>query len=78
MITSPKSIQSANLFHSYMRGWRDGAGMKAIRKEFETHPDVSLKSAYEEGYSDGRDASSSASEYASRKYSYIPSILRAI
>lgn len=72
------SINSANLFHSYMRGWRDGAGMKAIRKEFETHSDVSIKSAYQDGYSDGRDSASSASEFASRKYSYIPSILRAI
>ena len=61
-----------------MRGWRDGAGMRAIRKEFETHPDVALKSAYQEGYSDGRDSASSASKFASSKYSYILNILRAI
>jgi hypothetical protein len=71
-----EEIQAANLYHSYTRGWRDGAGWKAMRREFEVHPDETLIAAYREGYEAGSKASGAAHEEAGKKYSYQPDILR--
>jgi hypothetical protein len=58
------------LFQLYMRGWRDGAGGHAMRKD---HDDIL---EYEHGYSDGRIAWGVAAARACKKLKYEPSVLR--
>jgi hypothetical protein len=51
---------------AYIKGWSDGAGVKAIRQEFEDH--ATLRDDYMTGYGDGRKARSAAHLSAAEKY----------
>lgn len=73
---TPEEIQASNLYHSYTRGWRDGAGWRAMRREFELHQDATLVAAYQEGYEEGKKAADESHNAASKKYKYQPDILR--
>jgi hypothetical protein len=58
-------------FMLYMRGWRDGAGQRAMREEVHlTCPE------YDTGYADGYEARQRASQRAAKRLKYKPSILR--
>lgn len=63
-------------YMSYMRGWFDGAGRHAIRKELEDHPRDDLVSEYHRGYTEGQEAGRRASAKAARRLRYKPTILR--
>ena len=63
-----------NQFAAYIRGWSDGASSVAARSEFTSH--ATLAAPYNEGYTDGRKARSSAHVVASEKYGVKLSILR--
>lgn len=70
-------IDAANRYESYMRGWRDGAVITAMRPEFtERAPGDQLRIAYELGYGDGRKARSNASSQAASVYGHKLTILR--
>lgn len=70
---TPEQIEAANRFHSYMRGWQDGAAMRSKREEFRAHR---LEEIYERGYGDGVAAFGMASASAGAAYEHRPSILR--
>lgn len=72
----PGNVEAANLYQSYMKGWRDGAAFKSLDENFRKHENASLREAYGRGYSDGRVAMNSASHSASERYGYSPTILR--
>jgi hypothetical protein len=63
-----RPFSAADRYHLYLIGWRDGAGMKAIRHH--GYPD------YDKGYEEGRHALSAAGAAASKRTRYKPSILR--
>lgn len=71
-----KRIDAANRFQSYMRGWKDGASMHAMPKEFRNHSDAALSAAYDLGYAHGYEARGEAQKNAEERYGYTPSILR--
>ena len=71
-----EQISAANRHASYMRGWRDGASVSAMRSEFDSHADEGIRNAYSLGYRSGRDARSFASRVASQLYGHEPEILR--
>lgn len=48
-----KDKTPAELFHSYMRGWRHGASTMAMDKKFIEHDRADIKAEYEKGYKDG-------------------------
>jgi hypothetical protein len=69
---------AAELYHSEFRGWRDGAGIRAMDPKFTEHPTrPDLKAAYELGYRRGTEDRREMSKTIASKYSYEPTILRA-
>ena len=71
-----KSIDAANRYHSFMRGWNDGAKFSALNPAFMIHADLEIVAAYTAGYADGRLARHGASTVAQARYSHVPSVLR--
>ena len=70
-------IDAANRYEAYMRGWKDGASIKAMRQEMTAlAPKAPLRLSYEDGYTDGRTARAAASQYATRVTGHEPTILR--
>ena|ERR1700689_4199290 len=65
---------SFELFHSYMRGWRAGAGRKPKDPRYKGHP--TLEGIYEEGYLAGVNAAAYEEHAAAKRLNYSPSILR--
>lgn len=63
-----------NEYMIWMRGWADGAGMRAMRPEFTSHP--TFATVYDEAYAAGRAAHGEASVEASARFGYTPNILR--
>jgi hypothetical protein len=64
-------------FMAWMFGWRDGASARAKRQAFVDREDrKDLTAAYLEGYAKGHEALCEASKDASRRYRYLPSVLR--
>lgn len=76
-MTDRNQIEAANLYHSYMRGWRDGATASAKRPEFETHADAEIREAYADGLNFGYASREVAVSRARIAYGHVPSILRA-
>lgn len=64
-----RPFSPADRYHMYMWGWRDGASFHVVRHP--GYPD------YEAGYSAGRTDYSYASQIATKRTGYSPSILRA-
>ena len=67
---------SSNRYHSYIRGWKDGACSLAKRRKFVEH--ATLAADYRQGYADGNAARSMASRAATEFTGYAPTILRAV
>lgn len=61
-------------FHSWLKGWQDGARFSAMDKKFTEHR---LKEHYEKGYEEGRVSRREACKVAMKRYKYKPNILRA-
>ena len=59
---------------AHIRGWSDGASVRAMRPEFTSHP--TLAGVYDEGYSAGRLARSKMAEAAQVKFGVELSVLR--
>lgn len=68
--------EARSLYQLYLRGWRDGAAFRALDQELRKHPNEKFREAYERGYSEGRVALNAASEVASERYGYKPTMLR--
>jgi hypothetical protein len=67
---------AANLYHSYRRGWLDGAASRRKDPKFLHHPMPSLFLAYDKGYDDAGIAKDKALRGAMAAYGHEPSILR--
>ena len=61
-------------FAAYIRGWSDGASVKAMRSEFTSH--ATLATPYNEGYTDGHKARGMAHVAASEKHGVKLSVVR--
>lgn len=69
-------IDAANRYHSYRRGWIDGAARKAMPEEFTKHTDLGIRDAYNLGYQHGYDAHVAALKAAEQRYEHTPTVLR--
>ena len=69
-------MKPRELYMTYMRGWRHGAGTSALDPRFTEHTNVDVRNHYARGYGDGREACSVAGERASKMTGYKPSVLR--
>lgn len=72
-VPTKKEIEAGNRYHSYVRGWKDGAQPRVKNPAFEGHP---LERFYNQGYEDGRKAAGRAMLFAEKTFKYKPSILR--
>lgn len=71
-----EEMNAANRWQAYMKGWKAGAGVKAMDPMIEQHPDNDLRKAYSLGYADGRIAHNNAGTRATELFGYTPSVLR--
>lgn len=71
---TPEQIGASNKYHTWCRGWRDGAGMRPMREDHATHP--TLGATYNEAYASGRKAAQDMAAAAAARFGYTPSILR--
>ena len=69
-----ENIDAANKYHTWIRGWRDGAGMRPMRPDHSTHP--TLGTTYNEAYAAGQQAARDIATTAATRFGYTPSILR--
>ncbi len=67
-------IDAANKYHTWCRGWRDGAGMRPMRPDHSAHP--TLGTTYDEAYAGGQQAARDMAAVAAARFGYTPSILR--
>lgn len=67
---------AGNKFHSYMQGWRDGAGMRALRHEHGHGKTKDLVEIYLKAYEVGRTDANRIAAKAAQMFKYTPSILR--
>lgn len=66
----------AELFHSYMRGWKHGASVTAQAREFSEHEDQGIREEYLRGYSDGYRDRKETQEVNAARLGYTPKIVR--
>lgn len=59
-----------NQFLGYVEGWKAGAAVHAMNPSFSKSQNVELRDAYNQGYSDGRDAYRIASDDAAESYGH--------
>lgn len=71
-----QEIDAANQFHSFMKGWRAGAGSKAMDPKFTEHDNKLIVDAYNAGYKRGRVDMNIAAQSAAEAYGYTISYLR--
>jgi hypothetical protein len=69
-----EDIDASNKYHTWCRGWRDGAGMRAMRPDHLAHP--TLGATYDEAYAHGQQAARDMAAVAATRFGYTPSILR--
>lgn len=62
--------QRSELFQLYMRGWRDGAGSKPMRKDHMDCPE------YDKAYAAGCKAREAVSRRVANRLRHTPNILR--
>lgn len=68
--------KAKTLWMSYQQGWKNGAAVNAMDERFTQHRDEEIRTAYDEGYRDGRAARGAAMTAACKRYGYEPSPLR--
>lgn len=73
---TPEQIDAANRYHTWVRGYRDGFGSLAKRKDHEQHP--TLGDVYREAYEAGHVAGNQMRTEAAARFGHEPSILRAV
>ena len=66
---------ASTLYYAFMRGAHAGAGVKEIDPVYSDHANTEIRTAYNDGWSAGRDAMKVLSETASKKYGYEPHVL---
>jgi hypothetical protein len=71
-------IEAAEMYQSYLRGWKDATGIKLCRPEFENHEKDHIRDGYNEGFQDGYDARRMAMRKAERITGHKPTVLRAV
>lgn len=69
-----EQIDAANKYHTWIRGWRDGATGRAKRPDHANHP--TLGTTYNEAYMAGIHAAGAMSTEAAKRFGHVPSILR--
>lgn len=70
-----KGFSPFEQFHSYMRGWYAGAGVKTVDPRY-TGRDDELGNLYAQGFSNGVDARIAVRKAAWERFDYSPSVLR--
>lgn len=73
-VPTKEQVEAANNFHSYRKGWTDGASGKVMDANFNASPYVKI---YLKGYNEGYLVRKKALGKAESKYGHIPSIMRA-
>lgn len=68
--------KAKTLWMSYQQGWKNGAAFHAMDERFTEHKDEAIRTAYNDGYRDGRAARNTAMTAACKRYGYEPSPLR--
>jgi hypothetical protein len=68
--------EARTLYMTYMEGWKDGAAARAYDSKFKEHTDPVIRETYEAAYTAGYEARGEASNAASERTGYKPSILR--
>lgn len=71
MLIEPTAFEK---YLAYMNGWRDAAGRRGLRRDFETHP--TLGEYYKAGVESGRESEKTAGAEAAEIYGYVPQIMR--
>lgn len=69
-------IDASNQYSAYHAGWRAGTASKAIDPRFDGHDNEKIKTAYNQGYGDGRIALNVAMQKAADRYGHRVSVLR--
>jgi hypothetical protein len=69
-----EEIDAANRYHTWCRGWSDGASGRTPRADHKTHPE--LGTVYSDAYSAGFKARNEMREEATKRFGHTPSILR--
>jgi len=72
---TPPDPHARDKFMAYVRGWSDGAGIRAMHDEFTKH--VLLAESYNEGYTDGKKARGDVHVSAANRFGVKLSVLRA-
>ena len=73
------SVTAFDRFHTYMRAFRLGASTGQLTEWHEkalAHPDEQIRSAWNAGYAQGKDARADAVLKAKLLTGHVPSILR--
>lgn len=71
-----EEIDAANQFHSFMRGWKDGAGTRAMDTKCTEHDNPLIRAAYSAGYKRAREDLNLVAQSAAEAYGYTISYLR--
>jgi hypothetical protein len=74
MVPTAEERTAHERYSTYIRGWRQGAGIQPMDPKFSEHPTLGV--TYQEGYADGQKARSEAGRKAAKRFGYKPSILR--
>lgn len=69
-----EEVDAANKYHTWCRGYRDGFGCLAKRKDHAEHP--TLGETYREAYDMGHVAGNKMREEAAKRFGYASSVLR--
>ena len=75
-VPTPEQVEAGNLYHSRVRGWRDGACARRRDPRFAEHDREDLRAAYARGYQDGAIARHKALRGYAIATGYQPNILR--
>lgn len=73
---TPPQVTAANMWQTYMKAWRHGAGAKPLDPVFTHHDNSAIVHAYLDGYKAGREAAGAAAQLAGERFGYVPTILR--
>ena len=76
MVNKKNTVDAGNQFHSFMKGWKDGASSRAMDPKATEHENPLIRAAYDAGYGKARKDLNAVAEEAAKTYGYTISVLR--